>query len=799
MVLKYDRQITISTANSRYAENWPAQKMYLSELVDRLKVPMRSQESLSVYLKMPKAKQDNLKDVGGFVGGELLGGRRKNGSVKGRDFISLDLDSIPAGETDTTLKKIAALGCGCCVYSTRKHEPSKPRLRALVWLDRTCSADEYEAISRKLAEIIGIQLCDPSTFQPTRLMYWPSCCSDSQYVYEVYDNPFLSVDGMLRMYQNWRNVAEWPQVPGAADLPKRLAAKQGDPTEKTGIVGAFCRIYDIYRAFELIPGIYEPCTGSDRYTYVGGSTSGGAVIYDGGKFLYSHHATDPCGGRLVNAFDLIRIHKFGELDDSAKADTPVNRLPSYTAMTEFAVSIPEVSGQLTQERYATALQDFSGNINPPDSSWMKLLTVSPTTGLPAKTADNVLIILEHDPALKGKFGFEEFSARNVVFDSVPWDPTPGMRIMTDVDDAGIRHYMEKVHGITGKDRIADATQLCLHNHTINVVQSYLNELEWDRVPRIDTLLIDYFGAEDTAYNRETIRKSLVAAVARAYYPGTKHDEMLIIVGQQGTGKSTFLRLLGKQWFSDSQGTFEGKEALELIQGRWIIEVGELQAMRRSEVNTIKLFLSKTEDIFREAYGRRTNEYPRRCVFFGTTNDAEFLRDATGDRRFWPVDVGTHKPKKSVWDDLPEEVDQIWAEAVAMYRAGERLTLSARAAEEAIKAQQSHKQRHPMEGIVRDYLSRRLPQNWDKMGIQQRRVWLSNDYGTDGQDALAPRTRVCAVEVWTECYLKEPSWMKRSDAMDINAIIESIGGWSKCKNGIRFGPYGFQRGYTLDTF
>ena len=330
-------------------------------------------------------------------------------------------------------------------------------------------------------------------------------------------------------------------------------------------------------------------------------------------------------------------------------------------MTEFAVSIPEVSGQLTQERYATALQDFSGNINPPDSSWMKLLTVSPTTGLPAKTADNVLIILEHDPALKGKFGFEEFSARNVVFGSVPWDPTPGMRIMTDVDDAGIRHYMEKVHGITGKDRIADATQLCLHNHTINVVQSYLNGLEWDGVPRVDTLLIDYFGAEDTAYNRETIRKSLVAAVARAYSPGTKHDEMLIIVGQQGTGKSTFLRLLGKQWFSDSQGTFEGKEALELIQGRWIIEVGELQAMRRSEVNTIKLFLSKTEDIFREAYGRRTNEYPRRCVFFGTTNDAEFLRDATGDRRFWPVDVGMHKPQKSVWDDLPKGVDQIWAE------------------------------------------------------------------------------------------------------------------------------------------
>ena len=145
-----------------------------------------------------------------------------------------------------------------------------------------------------------------------------------------------------------------------------------------------------------------------------------------------------------------------------------------------------------------------------------------------------------------------------------------------------------------------------------------------------------------------MRKSLCAAVARAVVGGVKYDYMPIFTGPQGIGKSTFLATLGREWFSDSLTTFEGKEAAELIQGTWINEIGELTAIRISITSAVKQFLSKTHDIYRAAYGRQTNKYPRRCVFFGTSNDSEFLKDSTGNRRFWPVDVGVNTTKKSIW-------------------------------------------------------------------------------------------------------------------------------------------------------
>ena len=263
------------------------------------------------------------------------------------------------------------------------------------------SADEYEPLARKMAEYIGIELCDPTTFEVSRLMYWPSCCSDSQYVYLWQDKPLLSAGGLLAQYEDWRDCTLWPQVPGALSLPK-LAVRQGDPVAKTGVVGAFCRTFDIYRALdELIPGMYEPVESMPgRYTYLGGSTTGGAVIYDNGKFLYSHHATDPCSGRLVNAFDLVRLHRFGDKDDEAQPGTPTNRLPSYQAMCEMAVSNADVAALMSQERYQEAVKDFEGvePTNERDSAnWMSKLAVNSQTGLPKATIDNVWIILEHDP------------------------------------------------------------------------------------------------------------------------------------------------------------------------------------------------------------------------------------------------------------------------------------------------------------------------------------------------------------------------------------------------------------------
>lgn len=795
-----DRQIIISAAGSRKATQWPAQTLYWSELIEKLHTPTRSTETLAEYLRLPKSEQDDLKDVGGFVAGPLTGNRRKANNVAGRDILTLDLDNIQPGNTQDTLRRIDGLGCAYAVYSTRKNEGAKPRLRILIPLNRMVTVDEYEPLARKLASIIGIELCDPTTFEASRLMYWPSCCVDSTYVFQFGDKPFLDADGMLAMYNDWRNVAEWPEVPGAQQAHVKLAAKQGNPIEKTGVVGAFCKIYDIYKAIDtFLPGEYTPCDdGSGRYTFTGGSTTGGAVVYDDGNFLYSHHATDPAGGKLVNAFDLVRLHKFSEMDNDAKIDTPTNKLPSYTAMCQFAVNDTYVATLINQERYEKATQDFNSPPGENDTAnWISKLAVSTTTGLPAKTTDNILIILENDPLLKDKLAFDEFANRGLVLGALPWNNGTKRRQWTDVDDAGLRHYLEHTYSITGKDRIFDATALCAHKNTINDVREYINNLEWDGVKRLDTILIDYLGAKDTPYTRAVIRKSLSAAVARVMNPGCKYDYMPIISGPQGIGKSTLLRLLGKRWYSDSLTTFEGKEASEMLQGTWINELGELNGLSKSETNSVKQFLSRTEDIYREPYGRRTGCYPRRCVFFGTTNDSEFLKDRTGNRRFWPIDVGLQPVTKDVFTELEEELDQIWAEAFTRWQLGEKLYLTGEVETESMVEQEAHRESNAKEGIIREFVERPVPLNWDKRTIGERRLYWSGEFGRETANTgdTVERDRVCAAEIWCECLGGDLKFMKRNDSLEINGILANMKGWQRQNSTFRYGCYGPQKGFV----
>ena len=237
--MQNNKVIRISTGGSRKAAYWPSCVMMWSEFTEKLRTPQRGSETLEQYLSYPKAKQDELKDVGGFVGGTFTGDRRKAANVAGRDLVTLDLDRIPAGQTEEILKRVGGLGCAAVVYSTRKHAGYAPRLRIVVPLDRTATADEYEPAARKLASLLGMEYCDPTTFEASRLMYWPSCCSDSQYVCEVYDDPFCSVDGLLGMYGDWQDVTQWPRVPEEDAIERRRLARQEDPTQKRGVIGAF--------------------------------------------------------------------------------------------------------------------------------------------------------------------------------------------------------------------------------------------------------------------------------------------------------------------------------------------------------------------------------------------------------------------------------------------------------------------------------------------------------------------------------------------------------------------------------
>lgn len=796
--MQNNRKMQISVAGTRKTKYWPKTEILWSEFVERLKTPVRSTETLEEYLKFPKAKQDDLKDVGGFVGGTFGNDIRKSAYVVGRDLLTLDMDNIAAGGTDEILKRVSGLGCAAAVYSTRKHAGYAPRLRVIVPVDRTASADEYEPAARKLASLIGIEFCDPTTFDVSRLMYWPSCCSDGEYIFEVFDHPFCSLKGLLGMYGDWTDITQWPQVPGAEVVERRRLAKQEDPTTKRGIIGAFCRTYNILQAMEkFIPGMYEETAMDGRYTYTGGSTVGGAIVYDGDMFLYSHHATDPCSGQLVNAFDMVRLHMYGDRDQEAKDGTPVNKLPSFVAMAQLAKSDKAVSDLLTRERFEQAQQAFNSPEQESDTeydlAWMSRLTKD-GNGKIEKTINNAVLVLENDPLLKGKIVTDEFASCGMILGKLPWSKDTEKRRWKDEDDAGFYNYMELFYGITGREKLDSALLIVSSQNKINDVKEYLKGLKWDGEKRLDTLLSEYLGAEDNAYTRAVMRKSLCAAVARAVQGGVKYDNMPIFTGPQGIGKSTFLSILGREWFSDSLTSFEGKEAAELIQGTWINEVGELTAMTKQETNAVKQFLSKTDDIYRAAYGRRTNKYPRRCVFFGTSNEEEFLKDMTGNRRFWPVDVGVHPARKSVWQELPQEVDQIWAEAYTYWMLGEPLYLPKDVEKLAEDMQDNHREASGKEGLIRDFLDRKLPPNWDSLSLTQRRQFLAGGMHLPEDTELVERDKVCATEIWTECFNGDLKFMKRTDSREINSILGSIKGWKRNKGTRRYGPHGAQKGF-----
>lgn len=807
--MQNDRKLLISIGSSRNSTNWIQIDSMWSEFIDRLRTPQRTPETYEDYMKLSKRQQGELKDIGGFVGGTLNGTRRKASAVTGRDLVTLDLDNIASGETDNVVRRVDSLGVAYAIYSTRSHAPFRPRLRVILPLDKTVSADEYEPIARKLASIIGIELCDPTTFDVSRLMYWPGCSIDGQYIFHYGDKPFVSADGILKQYEDWHDVRSWPQVPGKELKPKELLAKQQDPTKKGGVVGAFCRTYDILSAIEaFIPNAYEPTDKDDRLTYTGGSTVAGAVLYDDNKFLYSHHATDPCSGQLVNAFDLVRLHLFSDDDADVKDGTPVNRLPSYQAMKHLAMQDADVMTGLNATAQQHASDVFSAIPEDTDSpvpeiklsndsvDWMReaRLEYDQNTGRPKKTMDNIIRILNYDPELRGTVAIDDFSTRGLVLGPLPWNGSIGRRLWQDTDDAGVAWYLENRYGITGRDKIAGALMLVSEQHRFNEVRDYLQSLSWDGMHRIETSLHDYLGAADNEYVRAVARKSMAAGVARVMTPGCKYDYVPVFTGPQGIGKTTFLKTLGLSWHSDSLQSFRGKDAAEMIQGIWIVEIGEMTGYSKSDDNEIKQFLSRCDDVYRQPYGRHTGRFPRKCIFFGTCNDHDFLKDPTGSRRFWPVDVGICAPTRSIWGELPDEVDQFWAEAFHYWTKGEPLYMDTPKLDSMAKdEQEQHREDNVKEGMIRDFLEKPVPDNYDSLSLAARRMFWA---GTAQCETTVKRTKTCALEIWCECFGGDPRNMKRSDARDINYVLAGLPGWKRNKSRRRYGYCGVQRGFEI---
>lgn len=793
--IRYDGPVTIAVGESRRSTQWKNKEVLWSQLVERLSIPTKTPETVDEYRGFAKSKRDEIKDVGGFVGGSLKGGRRKAEAIMQRRLLTLDLDDVPrnADPWDTV---VLVLGCAAVLYSTHSHRPEAPRLRLVMPLSRPVSPEEYSAIARKVAQDIGIDMCDDTTYEPHRLMYWPSASINAEYRYEVEDGPWLNADEQLARYVDWHDPSEWPISSRRAEALHRLASHQESPLEKNGIVGAFCRVYDIHDAIEhFLPDTYEKYD-DNRYTYKGGSTSGGLVLYDNGVFAYSHHGTDPASGKLCNAFDLVRIHLYGNLDDDTSPGTPSHKMPSFMKLQDEAMQIPEVREELAKANFERLKDRFDDPDE--DYDWVGQLTCN-KNGKFDNTINNVQLIMEHDAGLRGKYFYDTFKERMTVCGDLPWCKLADRMTTTwtDTDDAGLRNFLEIKYEIVNTMKIGDAVLLAMQSCMRHPVREYLLNLKWDGVARADTIFIDYLGAEDTEYTRTVTRKALIGAVARIMQPGCKHDHILVLVGPQGCRKSTTLAKLGKSWFSDSFYTVQGKEAYEQIQGFWLIEMGEMAATRKAELESIKQFVSKQSDSYRAAYAKRTQEHPRQCAFFGTTNDDEFLRDATGGRRFWPVTV-TDKGRETGDYFTAEIVDQVWAEIVMRYSAGENWYLdNAKIEAVARQIQDAHTEMNGKQGLLEQFVERLLPKDWATRNLSQRLAYWNDGFDDEKQAGTERRKAICALEIHCELFGGTVKDYTPQKTREYNAMLKRLPGW-KARSRINYGEiYGQQRGFVRE--
>ena len=773
-------EIVIATGQGCRSRFWKNTRMTWSEFIERLGTTTRTSETQGEYLNMTKAQQDDIKDVGGFVGGKVKNGRRNSKSIENRTMLTLDADFA---DEDFCANISLLFGFTYCIYSTHKHTPERPRLRLVIPLSRACTPDEYEAVARMIAYDVGIDMFDDTTYQAHRLMYWPSTSIDGEYVFEHEENEPLDVDATLARYTDWTDVSSWPVSSRTVKALDRSLKKQEDPTQKRGIIGAFCRTYDIHECIErFLPDVYEQCVSSDRYTYKAGSSSCGLVVYEDGKFAYSNHATDPASSKLCNSFDLVRIHLFGDLDADAKEATPINKLPSFLEMSELAVNDDGVKRQLADERQKSASTDFKNTYNASEvesdgNEWQTELEIGRNGDVKA-SLDNIVIILRNDSGLKN-IAFNRHRDGIDVRGKLPW--TQIKEGWSESDYAALKVYLNQKYGVYSPTKTKDAVLSVASERAYHPIKEYLDTLEpWDGVNRIDTLLIDYLGAADNSYTRAVMRKTLTAAVARIYKPGVKFDSVLILNGPQGIGKSTFFARLAGKWFSDSLTVTDmrDKTGPEKLQGYWIMELGELAGMRKTEAETIKSFISRTDDKYRASYGISVENHPRRCIIVGSTNaESGFLRDTTGNRRFWPVKVQGGSIKKP-WDIAEDEIRQVWAQAKSLYKEGEKLYLEGDEAKFAVLEQTQAMESDEREGLVRAYLDTLLPEDWDRMSLLERRGFLNGyDFGK-AETGTVKRTSVCNMEIWCECFGYEQAKLDRADAYKISAIMSKIEGWEK---------------------
>ena len=795
-------RIAIATAPQRRSRHWTQSEIDWSEIAAWCESPAEVKEAGNYVLGT--LRPTKVKHPGSSDSCQSL--HRRKEAVVSRSAVALDVDHPGSTFTSDLKDKLGDLPV--VWHTTFSSTPDAPRYRVLVLTDREMTPNEYVAVARVIMEDLGAAQFDAGSSQPERYMFRPAASDPTAFRHGSWDGEPLSVDAMLEA------AGELPE-----DTAPPVSRNKRNPYEIAGVVGAFNRAYE---SFDDLIETYElPYTrdGADRWYYGAQVGEPGLVLLSEG-LVFSHYAHDPAAtGHSQSAFDLVRMHRFGELDANTRPATPVTKLPSYAEMCslasrdervqtevlksmDFEPITPEqdhgaLNGARTTER--TARRDSggsgggsgsggdsgSGSGGSGDSGdWRRQLQRTPRSQQIIDNIHNWDLICSHDPVFGG-LHFNELSFAIETHGPLPWRSNT-VSMFTKMDRSSFALYLERRYQLKPTDkRLDQLIDAAAQGRVVNHVKDYLVRLPpWDGVPRVETCLP---GVEPTPYSRMVARKSLVAAVARVFNPGVKWDHVLVVMGEEGLGKSHWINKLAQGWTA-SLGDISNKDTLLIMHRSWIMIADEGYSLKKSDADMLKEFLTRTTDTFRVPFERETGVYPRRCVIWSTTNDRVFLRSQEGNRRFLIVEATGSVDFEAL---TPEYIEQVWAEAIHLFMMGEPLFIAGDDAAMAAEVRDTFTEEDALIGLIQEYLATPVPEDWAERTPESRASWFASRGDEFTEPGTQLQDQVCSTQIWVEALGRRIGDHRRADLLLITNALDKLEDWGPV--GRRVVPgYGQQR-------